>query len=70
MKYKNYYIGCTDYWGKGDVGNYLNVNIADVCKKYKVSEKDFDKIAKAFIEACEKAYSNGGDNRICEMEEY
>ena len=70
MKYKTYYIGCTDFYGNNDVGDFLNVEIANVCKKYKVSEKDFDKIAKAFTEACKKAYSNGGDNFECEANEW
>ena len=69
-KYKNYYVGCSDYFGKNRVDGFLNDNIASVCAKYKVSAKDFEKIANAFIEACENAYSNGADNRECEMNEF
>lgn len=65
-KYKDYKCYCEDYFGSWNVDSYLNKNIAEVCAKYKVSAKDFDTIANAFIEACQQAYFNGKDNAEAE----
>lgn len=68
-RYKTYNVGCTNCHGDRPVDDFLNKDIAAVAKKYKISEKDFDIIAKAFRDACERGYLNGLSDGYIEMAE-
>lgn len=69
-RYKSHYVGCGDYYGENKVDDFLNKTIAEVCAKNNVPTSDYEKIAQAFIAACEAAYSNGADNIECEINDF
>lgn len=68
----NFYIGCGDYFGKDTTPDDLfNNKLVPLLKKYGIkSDTKLNEIALIVRDIAEAAYSNGADNRECEINEY
>lgn len=69
MKDCKYYIGSGDYFGKNSPNELFNDTYVPRLKELGIKEKDMKEVAKMFVKIYDIGWSNGADNRECEMNE-
>lgn len=71
MEYSKYYMGLTDYFGNNDPGKLFEDKLLPCLRKFGIKkEKDIKEIFDIVREISEESYSNGGENREGELNDY
>lgn len=59
---RKFYFGCTDAFGNNAPDEIFIKNIYPLLAKYKIKEKDIEKIVNGIQEMCSISYDNGSQN--------
>lgn len=67
MANNEFYIGSGDYYGNNSPNDLFNKVYVPRLKKLGIKDKDLKEVAGMFEKIYDMGFSNGGDNRECEM---